>query len=652
MASVANPLLEVGFGPKLGSALTESALEQRDAFTFEVSSSLRNEVMRVSAAEDGQFEELRALAWKVLDSKGVLAEVRAQLQACVFEAIDQNAANVQVTASQAQQRGPHTALSEELVAEFLTFRGLQHSLKVFSTEAQLQQPAGGQSRQRMEVAADLGLGSTVPSHETSLLEQLLESSAIAASADGSASAATTAMDVKVGEGSEKRLHKHKSKSTGKHNEKGSKRHTAESRPSTAEMVFEQPSRFDSLTARDLEGFPVKTPHGPGPSHSPRAGHDAEGLHMRGTYSHGVSSVHSKDEVSSRPSRPSSTATLLERGAERASNSFGIAGTAFGSRTGSESSVPHASRNRLPPLSTGESSASGSGHFLPGVRHQPRQPTSPKSSSSTAHVAFSVPSRGPSSPQLSPTSQSHSGHLQTFFHGANHSQSGSHMVNESPRINFRSERHQSGPVAAASVSESHQTENLDVTMPVPLVSPPASPKSVSSFRARVGVGLDFEHDGHHRAVSEGSSHGLSTLSTVHGPLPKLPAGTSAGMPNLDSLDLSGSDEASLTRSAQPPAQEQQEQVAVASPITPAMKDGSWHGQEDPWQESSELETSTRVPTPMHTGGCGMSSSQPTLGLSKSLSHDEVSGSPVVEESWQSDNIILNIQPVTSPEPQMP
>mmetsp|Transcript_77291 Transcript_77291/g.145745 ORF Transcript_77291/g.145745 Transcript_77291/m.145745 type:complete len:609 (-) Transcript_77291:84-1910(-) len=109
------------------------------------------------------FNELKAVVTKSLETSGVLSQIRAQLRASVYQAIHERG---KPPGSQLLD-GLSAALCAELIAEFFEFHGFQHSLRVFQTEAQLTLARRGRS----DVAADAGLRAVMVG--CSILEQLL-----------------------------------------------------------------------------------------------------------------------------------------------------------------------------------------------------------------------------------------------------------------------------------------------------------------------------------------------------------------------------------------------------------------------------------------------------------------------------------------------
>jgi len=106
------------------------------------------------------MEELKGVVTQALEKKGILAKIRAELRASVFEAIDeQGAATNTGLGSQRTERFEKLQSSEDglmaahLVYEFLEWCGLDYTLKVYKPEA------GGSALfpKRSELGANLGL---------------------------------------------------------------------------------------------------------------------------------------------------------------------------------------------------------------------------------------------------------------------------------------------------------------------------------------------------------------------------------------------------------------------------------------------------------------------------------------------------------------
>lgn len=111
------------------------------------------------------FEELKATVFKNLESSGVLAQIRAQLRRSVYQAIDCQDGICQ--GAQKLCEAPWALICAELIIEFFEYHGLQHSLCVFQTEAQLRLLRRG----RDAIATDAGLGQITEGN--SLLQQLI-----------------------------------------------------------------------------------------------------------------------------------------------------------------------------------------------------------------------------------------------------------------------------------------------------------------------------------------------------------------------------------------------------------------------------------------------------------------------------------------------
>lgn len=132
--------------------------------------------MPASQTGQGQgrnVEELKGLVVHTLETNGVLGQIRAELRANVYKAIDCDedvGASTSVRSAMAQAKmtkSPVGQLMAEIVAEFFEFYHFRHTLSVFLPESHL----GKERRSRAEVAVDAGL---IRIHsETSILEQLM-----------------------------------------------------------------------------------------------------------------------------------------------------------------------------------------------------------------------------------------------------------------------------------------------------------------------------------------------------------------------------------------------------------------------------------------------------------------------------------------------
>lgn len=121
----------------------------------------------MSASQGRNAEELKSLVLQTLETNGVLGQIRAQLRANVYKAIDCDDEQVAAEPSKAKlTKSPVGKLMAEIVAEFFEFYQFRHSLSVFLPESNL----GKDRRNRAEVAFDAGLVRV--GTETSILEQL------------------------------------------------------------------------------------------------------------------------------------------------------------------------------------------------------------------------------------------------------------------------------------------------------------------------------------------------------------------------------------------------------------------------------------------------------------------------------------------------
>lgn len=122
------------------------------------------------------FEELKSTVVKSLETSGLLSQIRAQLRANVFKAIESSQGVSGTQAKELSDRSPFTLLSMELVAEFFQFHGLHHSLSVSLCEAQLTTScteAPTSLRRRSELIAEMDLEHS-EAENCSVLEHLVE----------------------------------------------------------------------------------------------------------------------------------------------------------------------------------------------------------------------------------------------------------------------------------------------------------------------------------------------------------------------------------------------------------------------------------------------------------------------------------------------
>lgn len=107
-----------------------------------------------------------------LETHGVLGQIRAQLRAHVYKAVENDEANGSGSAGKSEgspsrlMKSPVGRLMAEVVAEFFDFYGFRHSLSVLVPEAGL----GAERRSRADIAFDVGLPVL---SDASILEQLV-----------------------------------------------------------------------------------------------------------------------------------------------------------------------------------------------------------------------------------------------------------------------------------------------------------------------------------------------------------------------------------------------------------------------------------------------------------------------------------------------
>ncbi|CAE8645512.1 unnamed protein product, partial [Polarella glacialis] len=83
--------------------------------------------------QSASFAELKSSVVQSLETSGLLAQIRAQLRANVFKAIERQDSSTK-RAQKLWESSPRAALSAELIADFFEFHGLYHSLSVFQVE--------------------------------------------------------------------------------------------------------------------------------------------------------------------------------------------------------------------------------------------------------------------------------------------------------------------------------------------------------------------------------------------------------------------------------------------------------------------------------------------------------------------------------------
>ena len=113
------------------------------------------------------FDDLKKLVVSTLEKNGVLGELRAMIRSHVYNAIEKDDYEHQRPKAAKLLSTPDGETVAELVAEFLEFYHLQHSLKIFAPEISLP----SQRRSRSDLAHSCNLSK--PDPETSLLQQLL-----------------------------------------------------------------------------------------------------------------------------------------------------------------------------------------------------------------------------------------------------------------------------------------------------------------------------------------------------------------------------------------------------------------------------------------------------------------------------------------------
>mmetsp|Transcript_14461 Transcript_14461/g.27789 ORF Transcript_14461/g.27789 Transcript_14461/m.27789 type:complete len:380 (-) Transcript_14461:42-1181(-) len=131
--------------------------------------------MRSAEESDALMDELKEVVQQSLEKKGVLAKIRAELRANVFEALDEQGikqgnglASQQTTKFQKLQASEDGRRVTHLVQEFLEWAGLEYTLKVFTAEA-----AGGEEVYPGRKGLENALGYS-GADETPLLQAVME----------------------------------------------------------------------------------------------------------------------------------------------------------------------------------------------------------------------------------------------------------------------------------------------------------------------------------------------------------------------------------------------------------------------------------------------------------------------------------------------
>ncbi|KAF4658673.1 hypothetical protein FOL47_007885 [Perkinsus chesapeaki] len=122
-----------------------------------------------TALPSGNLDELKKLVIATLEKNGALGDLRAQLRSCVYKAIESDDyMNEKNPGAKLLSDNPNGALVAELVAEFLEFYHLSHSLRIYVPELNL--PRFRLSRRELEQECGLTV-QTDPSQ--SLLQHLV-----------------------------------------------------------------------------------------------------------------------------------------------------------------------------------------------------------------------------------------------------------------------------------------------------------------------------------------------------------------------------------------------------------------------------------------------------------------------------------------------
>ncbi|KAH9593142.1 FGFR1 oncogene partner (FOP) [Trypanosoma melophagium] len=79
-------------------------------------------------------ESLKTAMREVLETKGVIDHIKAELRAAIFQSLQDGVTQEGDTSSARPPVPPENLLINELIKEYLAFNGLEHSLAVFRAE--------------------------------------------------------------------------------------------------------------------------------------------------------------------------------------------------------------------------------------------------------------------------------------------------------------------------------------------------------------------------------------------------------------------------------------------------------------------------------------------------------------------------------------
>ncbi|KEG10496.1 lisH domain-containing protein C16orf63 [Trypanosoma grayi] len=102
-------------------------------------------------------ESLKGAMREVLEAKGVIDHVKAELRAAIFQSLQDTASQGEGAESARPPVPPENLLLNELIKEYLTFNGLEHSLAVFKAECGSSKDAAAAPIPRAVLAAQLNM---------------------------------------------------------------------------------------------------------------------------------------------------------------------------------------------------------------------------------------------------------------------------------------------------------------------------------------------------------------------------------------------------------------------------------------------------------------------------------------------------------------
>ncbi|KAG8343387.1 FOP N terminal dimerization domain [Trypanosoma vivax] len=102
-------------------------------------------------------EALKDAMREIMETKGVINHVKAELRAAIFHSLQEVSSLDGGTQSSRPPQPPENLLLNELIKDYMTFNGMEHSLAVFQAESGTAKAASGSAVPRTVLAAQMGL---------------------------------------------------------------------------------------------------------------------------------------------------------------------------------------------------------------------------------------------------------------------------------------------------------------------------------------------------------------------------------------------------------------------------------------------------------------------------------------------------------------